>query len=119
MNDKENIREILTELSDLSGDSLLEEAIRELYHFERHDKLFYLRLTCSACPEQYDVFNMFGKQIAYIRLRYGRVKGMIPDVGGKLVYQYDFDEPYKGSFCTEDERLYHLNKIIDAVFNES
>lgn len=68
--------------------------------------------TCFACPEQYDVY--LGKQqVAYVRLRHGRVYASNPDVGGKVVYQaYPEGD---GIFASDEERDYHLNQIVKAL----
>lgn len=63
------------------------------------------KLTCAACPEQYDVTDSDGKQVAYVRLRWGRLTVQCPDVGGALVYDYSFeDDDLKGRFDSVDER---------------
>jgi hypothetical protein len=76
--------------------------------------------TCYACPEQYDVFDIEDdeenkKQVAYIRLRWGRITCTVPDVGGDIVYDHSFEEEYKGLFSSEDERSHHLNLIRKAI----
>lgn len=43
-------------------------------------------IGCFACPEQYDVFDDVGNQVAYCRLRHGTFTVECPDVGGDLVY---------------------------------
>ena len=45
-----------------------------------------LILTCSACPEQYDVFQN-EKQVGYLRLRHGHFRAHMDGPGGKLVYE--------------------------------
>lgn len=47
-----------------------------------------LKMTCYACPEQYDAFFMDGiDQIAYLRLRHGEFTVECPDVDGEAVYE--------------------------------
>jgi hypothetical protein len=72
--------------------------------------------TCPACPEQYDVIYFAADasiyQVAYVRLRYGHLYCSIPDVGGKVIYSYDYvDEPFLGGFLDENDRLLHLGNI--------
>ena len=71
--------------------------------------------TCEACPEQYDVFHQ-GKIVCYVRLRWGNLTAEVPDVGGKLVYQFALDrEGMQGIFRTEEERTYHLEAIAKIL----
>lgn len=80
--------------------------------------VFNFENTCAACPEQYDVFDIAGvskNQVAYIRLRWGRLSCTVPDVGGTTVYQHLFDEEHQGIFASEEERTYHLNLIREAI----
>lgn len=78
--------------------------------------------TSPAFPEQYDVFDSNGTQVAYVRLRHGDLYAAcvhgdgywygvyyveLADIGsGKYGY---------GSFSSEEERMYHLNAIVDAI----
>lgn len=45
-----------------------------------------LRMTCGACPEQYDAF-LDGEQVGYLRLRHGRFRVDYPDCGGETVFE--------------------------------
>jgi len=72
--------------------------------------------TCFACPEQYDLF-FEDKMIAYIRLRWGRLYCSVPDVSGKIIYDYQFEDTMKGMFDDENERKKYL-KIIKKKINE-
>ena len=73
---------------------------------------YTLRLTCSACPEQYDVFDNNGEQAGYLRLRHGHFRADYPDCGDGTVY-----ESYtKGDgMFDDDERMPELTKAIDAL----
>lgn len=69
------------------------------------------KLTCFACPEQYDVY-LDNKQIGYVRLRWGHITAEYPDVMGKLIYDEDaggYD--FAGCFHSESERIMHLTEI--------
>lgn len=69
------------------------------------------KLTCYACPEQYDVFKD-NKQVGYVRLRWGRLRAEYPDVCGEEVYSAEIgDGAWTGAFLNEDERTFHLTKI--------
>lgn len=71
--------------------------------------------TCGACPEQYDVF-VGDKQVAYVRLRWDRLRVDVPDYGGDTIYVHHFDDDgYKGVFDSEDERIKYLNIIADEL----
>lgn len=68
--------------------------------------------TCFACPEQYDVFDNEGAQVAYLRLRHGNFTVTCPDVGGKLVYQ---GSPRGDGIFEDSERIHYLRMAILKV----
>lgn len=70
-----------------------------------------LKLTCGACPEQYEVFKG-GKQVAYFRLRHGEFRVDYPDCGGETIYEA---EPNGDGTFYENERLLYMNKALKAV----
>lgn len=82
-------------------------------NYEIKDLIF--KQTCSACPEQYDVFDKDGKQVAYIRLRWGSLYVECPDVGGETVYEADVGHGFTGGFRSENERRMHLYRIANAI----
>ena len=47
---------------------------------------YRFELTCQACPEQYDVYDLAGTQVAYCRLRHGHFRVNCPEHGGDIVY---------------------------------
>lgn len=70
-----------------------------------------LILTCSACPEQYDVMRD-GVQIGYLRLRHGEFRADYPECGGETVYEA---EP-EGDGCFEaHERERYLTAAVRAL----
>ena len=72
-----------------------------------------LVLTCFACPEQYDMLDEDGTIIAYFRLRHGRFRVCVPNVGGDEVY-VSFPE---GDGCfTSKERMSNLRAGILSVY---
>lgn len=73
------------------------------------------RETCGACPEQYDVCDPFGKQVGYVRLRWGHLYAEYPDVGGELVYEFSWDDGWLGSFPSDEDRQFHLEQIANAL----
>ena len=80
---------------------------------------YEFKQTCSACPEQYDVFNEEGAQVAYVRLRWGSLYAECPDVGGTEIYYTGVGND-AGCFRSEDERRRHLRKIAKRIdlFNQ-
>jgi len=89
----------------------------DYYEYEPDLQIDDLRfvLTCSACPEQYDVF-LDGKQIGYIRLRWGHLRADYPDCGGRSVYSSEIgDGEWTGCFTDEKERIFHLTKIAEIL----
>ena len=72
---------------------------------------YELKLTCEACPEQYDVFKD-GKQVAYLRLRHGWFYAKVPDYSDEIVYEA---EPKGGGAFEDDERMKYLTEAISAI----
>lgn len=68
-------------------------------------------MTCSCCPEQYDVFDIGQdiKQVGYVRLRHGWITAAYPDYGGTLVYSADVKGD--GMFVDDEERMKTLRLI--------
>lgn len=73
---------------------------------------YILEQTCQACPEQYDVYNEQGEQIAYLRLRHGYFKCEVPSVFGTIVYD---STPNGDGIFTDEERPVELQKAIEAI----
>lgn len=72
---------------------------------------FKIKLTCSACPEQYEVFKD-GEQVAYLRLRHGHFTVDYPNVSGEEIFSA---EP-NGDGCFDDnERLTYLTMAKRAI----
>lgn len=75
-------------------------------------KGLYFVLTCHACPEQYDVWDIEkDTQVGYVRLRWGRLRADTPDVGGRTVFYHEFEGGHKGIFKDDEERTEFLIKI--------
>ncbi len=72
-----------------------------------------LYMTCSACPEQYDVFKQ-GEQIGYLRLRHGEFSAWYLDHTGKCVYRAN---PMGDGIFQEQERTYYLTKAVLALLH--
>jgi hypothetical protein len=76
-------------------------------------------LTCSSVPEQYDVFDLAtGDQVAYVRLRFGRLTVNRPNEAGSTVYVYRWTHPenrLKGQFASPVERAEQLWWIASVV----
>ena len=94
----------------------------EMIDFEEENldaeiKGLQFKLTCRACPEQYDVFLPSGMQVGYVRLRHGMLSADCPDYSGELVYDCLFEDGWKGCFDSGEERQEHLEKIADAIWD--
>ena len=73
---------------------------------------YTLKLTCFACPEQYDVFDANNEMVGYLRLRHGHFRADVPDCGGETVYE-SFTV---GDGIFEDaERIEELTKAVKAI----
>ena len=72
------------------------------------------KLTCLACPEQYDVFDADGIQVGYIRLRHGYLSVTVPDCGYTVVYTHMFRNK-QGQFKNERQRLKYLRKASKII----
>ena len=72
--------------------------------------------TCSACPEQYDVF-LGDKQVGYLRLRSGWFRVDFPECGGETIYEHYFDDGWKGCF-DDTERDYFLKEAEKAIIKK-
>jgi hypothetical protein len=72
---------------------------------------FYLKLTCSACPEQYEVYKD-GVQVAYYRLKHGEFMVDYPECGGETIYE---SEPNGDGMFDDNERLVYLTKALRIV----
>ena len=79
--------------------------------------MYKFEMTCTACPEQYDVYNEQGEQVAYVRLRWSTLRVDVPDCGGEDIYRKVYDEPYLGEFPSEEERILQLS-IIEGKIKE-
>lgn len=74
---------------------------------------FYL--TCSACPEQYDVEDKDGNMVGYVRLRWGSLTCEYPDVSGEYIYHASIGDGWTGGFEDDEQRTFHLNAIADKI----
>jgi mRNA-degrading endonuclease RelE of RelBE toxin-antitoxin system len=70
-----------------------------------------LKMTCPACPEQYDVFKD-GKQVGYFRLRHGEFRVDYQKCGGETIYEA---EPSGDGIFEDSERLLYLNNAMKAI----
>jgi len=71
-------------------------------------------LTCSAHPEQYDVFDGTGRLVGYVRLRHGFFRVDYPSCMGEAVYEKEFDDS-RGYFEDDGERAEHLTTGLNAL----
>lgn len=71
--------------------------------------------TCSACPEQYDVFYN-DRMVGYVRLRWGNLTAEYPACDGETIFEYTFEkDDLKGCFDSNEERMLYLNMIANAL----
>lgn len=75
---------------------------------------YEFKCTCSAYPEQYDVFDEDGTKVGYVRLRWGSLYAKYPDIYGNTIYSHDFPND-RGSFASNEERMKHLTAIANAI----
>jgi len=72
-----------------------------------------LVLTCSACPEQYEVFDdTTREQIGYLRLRHGWFRADVPCCGGETVYEA---ATIGDGVFAEEERMPQLAAAVAAI----
>lgn len=74
--------------------------------------------TCSACPEQYEVYDSNDNHVGYVRLRWGYLKCNYPDVDGETIYFVEFDDGWMGRFESEEQREKYLNNIADKILEK-
>lgn len=73
---------------------------------------YRLHQTCGACPEQYDVFDDLGQQVAYFRLRHGGFRVDVPNCGGETIYTAN---PAGDGVFMDHERVRYLTEAVLAV----
>ena len=81
-------------------------------------KGLYFDCTCGACPEQYDVYDSEGKQVGYVRLRWGILYCKYPDVDGERIYTAGIGDGWTGIFESDEQRMDHLNNIADKILEK-
>lgn len=79
------------------------------------DLLF--EMTCSACPEQYEVY-LNDRQVGYVRLRYGVLRVDYPECLDETIYVKKIGEEYTGQFESNGQRDYYLNLIADLIWEK-
>jgi len=73
---------------------------------------YRLKMTCGACPEQYDVYDKEDNLIAYLRLRHGYFYAACPHVGGVVVYEAS---PRGDGVFESYEREHYLSTALEAI----
>lgn len=74
--------------------------------------------TGGMCPEQYDVYDADGRQVGYVRLRFGYLRCDYPECLGEVIYGAEIGGDYTGSFESDEQRMEHLNKIADKILEK-
>lgn len=116
-NNQKQSQESLDELRDLDSDNFLATILVRRFFDKTGYKSLVFILTCPACPEQYDVQSVpDGTQLGYIRFRMGKFKVVCPDVGGEVILQKLFPEPFQGCFYSEQERQDSLQEAAEAIW---
>lgn len=70
-----------------------------------------LRMTCGACPEQYDAFYR-GALVGYLRLRHGWFYAAVPDHNGDIIFEA---EPDGDGLFMPHERDTYLLQAREAI----
>lgn len=74
------------------------------------------KCTCDCSPEQYDVFDANGKYVAYVRLRYGRLRVSFSAVElYDVIYEHCFDDNWMGRFDNDEQREKYMKKIRKKI----
>lgn len=81
-------------------------------------KGLYFYLTCSACPEQYDVEDSNGNLVSYVRLRWGHLYCDYPYIDGETIYTADISDGFTGCFESDEQGMKHLNNIADKILEK-
>lgn len=90
-----------------------------MYEHQPILKKFYLKhglilqLTCGSCPEQYDISNNAGEQIAYIRVRHGEFR---LDYKDETIYEAFPDGD--GNF-EDDERFKYMTLALHKILERA
>jgi hypothetical protein len=69
-------------------------------------------MTCSACPEQYDVFRGEEK-VGYVRIRHGTLTVDYPECRGENLICAEVNGD--GEFASEEERTNWLFNAAEAI----
>ena len=79
----------------------------------REEDLKFVK-TCDFAPEQYDVFDEYGKTVAYVRIRYGSIWVYCPNVSGEEVY---VASTTGYGFLDDSERESIMDSVKEAICN--
>jgi len=72
---------------------------------------YILKMTCYACPEQYEVFRN-KEQVGYLRLRNGSFTASVPKCGGDIIYHAN---PSGDGIFENNERRFYLEEAIKKI----
>ena len=75
-------------------------------------------ITCSACPEQYDVLDSNDNVVGYVRLRWGYLRCDYPECLGEVIYDAEIGDGFTGCFESDEQRMEHLNNIADKILEK-
>lgn len=97
---------------------ILTNGLKEFFS-NSHGIVKTIELTCRWCPEQYDCFDEYGNQVAYLRLRHGVFTVECPwcSIGNSsmCVYENLEDITGDGEFGNDEERISQLRCAFNAI----
>ncbi len=114
-----NIVQVLRRIEQSSGNGWSKSFDMQSAQIPLIEKLYAnngleIKMTCGACPEQYEIFRN-GEQVAYYRLRHGEFRVDFPDCGGETIYHA---EPNGDGIFDDNERLKYLSEAMKAVITK-
>ena len=63
-------------------------------------------------------YTIEGKQVGYVRLRWGILYCNYPDVDGEKIYTTGIGDGLTGRFESDEQRMDHLNNIADKILEK-
>jgi hypothetical protein len=69
----------------------------------------------ESSPEQYEIFTKEGKQVGYVRLRWGVLRCDYPSKNTRSIYEFVFSDKTDSCFTSEEQRNKHLEIIANKI----
>ena len=73
------------------------------------------KLSCVACPEQFDVIDGRGKSSGYVRLRHGELRVDYPGCLDENILHELYGHGECGVFESEEDRVKQLTRIAGVI----